>query len=240
MKMPSWKNVPIRPGKRIKSFIIGFRPSKYSSIIFVIFFIGGFLFAFMDPAKAQSTFDGGFLLNQLTAQFIPPNEISFQYFMDQFVFFLGKVSWGIFSNNLVVSLECIFSGFLIIPVILINLFGFLGSVFYFLITKFGAFKGFIFLFGSFHLVFEVGAAILVIDAFITFYGTLIDSLRQRSLKRFKHRIWNEFIPLVLRIIILLAIAAILEVFWSTWWVYILTHPYISWIDFYTSVYSCVF
>jgi hypothetical protein len=126
--MPSWKNVPIRPGKRIKSFIIGFRPSKYSSIIFVIFFIGGFLFAFMDPAKAQSTFDGGFLLNHLTAQFIPPNEISFQYFMDQFVFFLGKVSWGIFQQS-VVSLIASFQ-ILNIPVILINCLDF-WSGFYF-------------------------------------------------------------------------------------------------------------
>ena len=39
------------------------------------------------------------------------------------------------------------------------------------------------------------------------------------------------------IVIILAIAAILEVFWSSWWVYILTIHYVSWYDFYFGVYS---
>ncbi len=230
----------IKSGKRIKSFFAGFIPSKYSFILFVIFFVGGVLFAFLDPIKAYSTFNGGFLLNDLTAQIIPPFEISFQYLMNQFVYFLGKTSWGIFFNNLMVSLECIFSGFLIIPIILLDLFGFLGSTLYLIILKLGVINGIILFLGSFHLIFEVWAAILVIDAFVSFYGTIINSVRQKSRKIFTTGIRNNFIPLLFRIIILLGVAAILEVFWSTWWVYILTHPYISWVDFYTGVYSCVF
>lgn len=238
--MPSWMNVSMNNGKRLKSFLMGFAPSKYSSFIFMLFFLGGFLYAFLDPVRAQSTFYGGFFLNELTAQIFPPSEFSFQYLLNQFVFFLGKTSWGIFFNNLMVSLECIFSGFLIIPIILIDLFGFLGSVFYLLIMKWGIVKG-VFLFaGSFHLIFEVLAAILVIDAFISFYGTIINSVRKKSLKTFTGGVLNKFVPLMLRIIILLFIAALLEVFWSTWWVYILTHPYIPWIDFYIGVYSCVY
>jgi hypothetical protein len=240
MRKPSWKNKPVISGKWVKPFLKGFKPSKYSSILFIIFFIGGFLFAFLDPAKAQATFYGGFLLNDLTAQIIPPSEISIHYLLNQFVYFLGGTSWALFFNNVMVSLECIFSGFLIIPIILINLFGFVGSVSYLLILKMGFTKGIILFLGSFHLIFECWAAILVIDAFISFYGTVINSMRQRSIKRLKNGIFADFIPLILRIIILLFVAAVLEVFWSTWWVYILTHPYISWIDFYVGVYSCVF
>jgi hypothetical protein len=240
MKAPSIRTASFKPEKRVKLFIRGFIPSKYSTILFVIFFIGGFLFAFLDPIKAQHTFNGGFLLNDLTAQIFPPSDISFQYLINQFVYFLGKTSWGIFFNNLMVSLECIFSGFLIIPIILLNLFGFLGSTLYLLILKLGIIKGTILFLGSFHITFEAWAAILVIDAFISFYSTIINSVRQRSLKRFTNGIWKNFIPGVIRIIILLFIAAFLEVFWSTWWVYMLTHPYISWVDFYTGVYSCVF
>lgn len=240
MKIPSWRRVLINLGKRVKSYITGFMPSKYSSSLFLIFFISGFLFTFLDPVKAQSTFSGGFLVNNLTAQIVPPNDISFHYLLNQFVFFLGKISMGIFFNNLMVSLMCIFSGFLIIPIILINLFVFLGSVFCLVMFKYGVFKGIILFGGSFHLIFELWAALLVIDAFINFYSTIINSAKQKSMRRFTNGIRDNFIPLILRVVVLLFIAAILEVFWSTWWVYILTHPYISWLGFYTGLYSCMF
>jgi hypothetical protein len=240
MKKPSWNTKAIKNRIKLILFFKGFKPSKYSLILFFSFFIGGFLFAVLDPSKAQSTFYGGFFLNDLTAQITPPSTISLQYLVNQFVFFLGGTSWGIFFNNMMVSLECIFTGFLIIPIILINLFSFLGSVSYLLILKMGIIRGSALFLGSFHLIFECWAAILVIDAFVSFYSTLINSLRYRSTKRFINGILNDFFPHIIWIIILLIIAAFLEIFWSTWWVYILTQSYISWIDFYGGVYSCVF
>lgn len=240
MQKPSWNTQSIKNKIKVNLFFERVKPSKYSLILFFSFFIGGFLFALIDPSKAQSTFHGGFFLNNLTAQIIPPSEISFRYLVNQFIFFLGGTSWSLFFNNLMVSLECIFTGFLIIPIILINLFSFLGSVSYLLILKLGFIKGSVLFLGSFHLIFECWAAIFVIDTFINFYSTLINFWRYRSTKRFINGIFKEFFPRILWIIILLLIAAFLEIFWSTWWVYILTHPYISWIDFYVGVYSCVF
>jgi len=93
------------------------------------------------------------------------------------------------------------------------------------------------LLGSFHLYFEILSAFLAIEAFIKFYGSFINAIRTRNPSEFKEKIRSEFIPLILRIIVLLAIAALLEVFWSTWWVYIITNHYVSWHDFHVGVYS---
>lgn len=225
--------------RRFKQFFRGFLPSKYSLALFIGFFIGGVLFAALDPGEAQATFYGGFLLYDLEAQFATPATLTLDYLVNQLLCFLGVTSWNIFFNNLVVSMVCLFSGFMIIPIILVNLFGFLGSVSYLLVLNFGIFKASIRLLGSFHLIFELLAAMLVIDAFFSFYGTIISSIRQKSISRFKEGTLNEFLPMILRIVLLLILAALLEVFWSTWWIYVLNHPYISWTDFYTGVYSCV-
>jgi hypothetical protein len=83
------------------------------------------------------------------------------------------------------------------------------------------------------------AGALIIEAFLSFYGSILNSLRNRSATPFKLGLKNKFIPLLLRIIFLLAVGAILEVFWSTWWVYILTDHYVSWYDFYFGVYSAI-
>ena len=62
-------------------------------------------------------------------------------------------------------------------------------------------------------------------------------MKLKNLELFKNSIKNDFLPLLLIIIIILAISSLLEVFWSTWWVYIMTDHYISWYDFYFGAYS---
>ena len=103
--------------------------------------------------------------------------------------------------------------------------------------KYGFFKAILIFLGSFHLLLEILAALLSIDAFLKFYGSFANAVLKHDTAAFKKSIKNEFLPLILKIIIVLAIAAVLEVFWSTWWVYILTNHYVSWYDFYFGVRS---
>ncbi|HMK54161.1 MAG TPA: stage II sporulation protein M [Methanobacteriaceae archaeon] len=222
-----------------KRFIKGFIPSKYALTLFSIFFSMGFLLAFHDPVMVGSNINGGFLLGDIQAQFDPPQTSSLSYLVNQFIFFLGVPAAKIFLSNVFFAVICIFSGILIVPIILLDFFSYMGSITYLLILKVGLLKAFLILLGSFHLYLEFLATILVIDASLKFYGSIFHSIRQRSFAVFKKEISNKFIPLFLRIILLLALAAFLEVFWSTWWVYIMTHTYISWADFYVGVYSCL-
>lgn len=199
----------------------------------------GFLFAYFEPVKAQSIFNGGFFFGNIEAKIQLPKTITFSYLINQFIYYLGAVSFNIFVNNLFITLLCIFTGIAIVPVILIGLFAFSGSITYLLIAKVGFYKTLLILLGSFHLYFEILAAFLAIKAFIKFYGSFVNAIRIRNPSEFKEKMRNEFIPLIFRIILLLAIAALFEVLWSTWWVYIITDHYVSWYDFYMGVYSCL-
>lgn len=214
-----------------------FLPSKYSFIIFALFYVSGLLFAALKPEYAASYFYYGFFMGVLEVKIQLPDIFSFNYFLNQFVYYLGRVSFGIFLNNVTLAILCVFTGIAIIPVLLINLFVFSGSLTGMLVLKFGILKSVLILLGSFHLQLEILAALLSIDAFLKFYGSFASSFLRRDLASFKMSIKNEFLPLLLKILILLAVAALLEVFWSTWWVYILTNHYVSWHDFYFGAYS---
>jgi hypothetical protein len=117
---------------------------------------------------------------------------------------------------------------LIIPEILVGLFTTFGSITGLVVLKLGVFKAFLIIFGSFHLYFEFFAVLLVLDAFLKFYGSIYGSIKKRSLKLLKKELISGFLPILFKIIVLLAIGAIIEVFWSTWWVYINTVHYVSW------------
>ncbi|MEN6573078.1 hypothetical protein [Methanobacterium aggregans] len=216
----------------------GFLPSKIIFTIFVILYVSGFIFAYFKPFLARSFFNGGFFLGYMDVKFIFPHTVAFNYIFNQFVLFLGGVSAHLFLNNLGVSLACVFTGIPIVSVIFLKLFTSMGAVNYLLMVKVGIIKAFLILGGSFHLYFEFLAAMLSVDAFLKFYRSFFHFLMQRNFKEFKEDILTDFLPLILRIIILLAIAAILDVFWSTWWVYILTQHYVPWINFYMGFYSC--
>ncbi len=166
-----------------------------------------------------------------------PDIISLNYLQNHFIYYLGQYSFDIFLNNIKLMILCIFTGIAIIPVLLIDLFAFSGSLTGMLVMKFGIFKAVLILLGSFHLPLEILAALLSIDAFLKFYTSFVSAVSKHDTAAFKMGIKNEFLPLILKIIVILAVAAILEVFWSTWWVYIITNHYISWYDFYFGVRS---
>jgi hypothetical protein len=225
--------------KSFRNLIYGFLPSKYVFLTGIIFYLLGFVFAVLNPYYAYSVFNGGFFMGSMEVKLAVPESTSIQYLINQFVNYLGAVSFHIFLNNLLVSFICIFTGIAIIPSILIGLFSSMGAVTFLLVMKVGVIKAVLMLLGSFHLYLEFLAALLSIDAFLKFYGSFIRALRMKSPQKFKNEVIKNFIPLILKIIVLLAFAAVLEVFWSTWWVYILNHPYVSWYDFYFGVYSAL-
>lgn len=223
----------------LRRFIKGFTPSKYPLALFIIFFSMGFLWAFTDPNMFWSNINGGFILRDIKAQISAPQSCSLTYLTHQFIFFLGEPAARIFLNNLLFAVICIFSGVLVVPIVLLDFFSYMGSVTYLVVFKVGILKAVLILFGFFHFYLELLAAILVIDASLKIYASIFHSIRSRSFYIFKKEISDNFIPIFLRIIFLLALVAVLEVFWSTWWIYIMTHLYVSWTDFYVGVYSCL-
>ena len=214
-------------------------PSKYSFLIFIFFYVSGMVFVFLMPQYAASSFYYGFFLGNMDVNIQLPDIISLNYLSNHFIYYLGQYSFDIFLNNVILNVLCVFTGIALIPIILRGLFAFSGSLTGMLVMKFGIFKAFLILLGSFHLPLEILAALLSIDAFLKFYGSFVNAVLKHDTAAFKMSIRNEFLPLILKIIVILAIASVLEVFWSTWWVYIITNHYISWHDFYFGVRSVV-
>lgn len=223
--------------KRIIKCLRHFAPSKYSFLIFTLFYVSGLVFAILKPQYAVSSFYYGFFLGNMEVNIQLPDIISLNYLQNHFIYYLGQYSFSIFLNNIKLMILCIFTGIAIVPVMLTGLFAFSGSLTGVLVMKFGIFKAVLILLGSFHLPLEILAALLSIDAFLKFYGSFVSFVLKHDTAAFKMSIKNEFLPLILKIIVILAAAAILEVFWSTWWVYIIINHYISWYDFYFGVRS---
>jgi hypothetical protein len=243
---------------RIKRSLLSTIPSLKVLLLGAFFFFLGFFWTAQDPHGAVLVFSFGFLTGNMAVNFVPVAAWSWEYFRVQFIDFLARVVGNIFMWNMQVILICIFTGIAIIPSILLGLLSFSGSLLSILLISLGL-KGFVMYLGLFHLHLEILAALLTIDAFISFYRAIWISLRNvsfqpfkdafisfylsigallrsQSFQLFKDAFKNEFFPLFLRITLILALAAVLEVFWSTWWVYVFTHPYISWGDFYTQLY----
>ena len=214
-------------------------PSKYSFLIFALFYVSGLIFVILKPQYAAFSFYYGFFLGVMEVKIQFPDIFSLNYLLNQFIYYLGRISFGIFLNNVTLMALCIFTGIAIVPVMLTGLFAFSGSLTGMLVMKFGIFKAVLILLGSFHLPLEILAALLSIDAFLKFYGSLANAVLKHDFTAFKKDVRYEFLPLILSIVIILAVAAILEVFWSTWWVYIITNHYILWHDFYFGVRSVV-
>jgi hypothetical protein len=222
--------------KALKNFLTSIIPSKEIFIICILFYILGIIFAFMNPDQAHLNFPGGLFLENIEAQIQSPSIITLDHVVNQFFCYLGAVSFNIFLNNTFLMIICVLSGIAIFPVILIGLFMKMGTTTFFIVEKLG-FRGILVLLGSLHVYFEFLAALLAIEGFFKFYVPLFKTLKDKDINKFKNSFSNDFLPLLLRIFLLLAAAALLEVFWSTWWVYILTNHYISWHDFYFGAYS---
>lgn len=219
-----------------KKFLRGFIPSKEILVVCSLFYILGIVFAFMNPGEAMATFPGGLFLGNIEVKIQPSGPITLDYILNQFIFYLGHVSLNIFLNNLFLIFLCVISGIAIFPLILVGLFMKIGVITFFIIEKLG-FNGILVLLGSFHIYFEFLAAMLAIDGFFKLYIPLLKTIKDKDFNIFKNSFIKEFLPQLIRIVLLLAFASILEVFWSTWWVYILTDHYISWYDFYFGAYS---
>lgn len=225
-----------KPGLILKKFIKYILPSKKVILLATFFYFFGIFIALDNHDLNNLPFAFGFLTGNLSVQFCS-NPITLDYLKLQFIDYLGKVTQNIFLSNMQIALLCIFSGIFIIPAILVGLISFSGDLLYTLGINFGL-KGIIMYSGLLHLHLEIWAALLSIDAFIVFYWSIIKSFRDFSYNPFVDDFKNKFLPLIVLITILFVLAAFFEVFWSTWWVYIFTHPYISWSDFYFYVNSC--
>ncbi len=88
--------------------------------------------------------------------------ITLDYVTNQFIYYLGAVSFSIFLNNSLLMILCVFSGVAIAPVILIGLFMKMGALTFFAVEKLGT-TGILVIFGSLHLYFEFLAALLAIE-----------------------------------------------------------------------------
>jgi hypothetical protein len=152
--------------KSIKKILTGFIPSKWILIVCFLFYILGIVFAFMNPGQAHITFPGGMYLENIDVQIQLPLSITVNYVLNQFIYYLGAVSFNIFLNNLFLMFLCVFSGIAIFPVILIGLFMKMGAVTFFLVEKLGLNNGILVLLGSFHIYFEFLAALLAIESFL--------------------------------------------------------------------------
>ncbi len=209
------------------------KPSNNVLLITVIFYLGGFLASFF-----IKPFDFGFLTGDFVVYF-EHHPLTWGCLKLQFIDYLGCVIANIFLSNIQLTLLCIFLGFPIFYVILIGLLSFSGALMHTLIDSFG-FKGLVIYLGLIHLHLEILGALLSIDAFIIFYRSLFNFIRGDPIQFFIKETRNKFIPLLLCIILIFLIAAILEVFWSTWWVYVWTHEYIPWHKFYLEIYNVKF
>lgn len=214
----------------ILRFFKSLKPSNPILIIALLFYIGGFVSYFF-----IKTFNFGFLTGDFVVYF-KPHPITWDYVRIQFINYLGGVAFNIFISNVLILFFCIFLGFPIISAVFLNLIGFSGVLLNVLISRFGL-KGLIIYLGLLHLHLEILGALLSVNAFLTFYTSLYRSMKAHSASIFIKELKRKFLPLLFRILIIFLFAAFMEVFWSTWWVYIWTHKYIPWHQFYFEVYN---
>ncbi|BDH78633.1 MAG TPA: hypothetical protein GXX31_01140 [Methanothermobacter sp.] len=217
----------------ILRFLKSFKPSNPLILVALLFYIGGFISSFFMKA-----FNFGFLTGDFIVYF-KPHPMTWDYLRVQFIDQLGGAAFNIFISNVMVVFSCIFLGFPIVNTVLVNLIGFSGALLNALISRFGL-KGLIIYLGLFHLHFEILGALLSIDAFLAFYASIYHSLKAGSARIFTREVKSGFLPLLLKILIIFLFAAFMEVFWSTWWVYVWTHKYIPWQQFYFEVYNVKF
>lgn len=217
----------------ILGFLKSLKPSNPIILAGLLFYIGGFISYFF-----IKTFNFGFLTGDFIVYF-KSHPLTWDYIRIQFIDYLAGVAFNIFISNVLIVFSCILLGFPIVNAVFVNLIGFSGALLNALISRFGV-EGLIIYLGLFHLHFEILGALLSIDAFLTFYTSLYRSLKTGSAKIFTKELKSRFLPLLLRILIIFLFAAFMEVFWSTWWVYIWTHKYIPWQQFYFEVYNVKF
>ena len=101
--------------KKVVECLKHFAPSRYSFLVFIFFYMSGLVFAILKPQYAASTFYYGFFLGIMEVKIQLPNIISLNYLLNQFFYYLGRVSSTIFLNNITLTFLCVFTGVAIIP-----------------------------------------------------------------------------------------------------------------------------
>ncbi len=171
----------------------------------------------------------GFLTGDMTVCFS-----HYPGFRAQFIDYLGGVALGIFISNIKQALLFIFTLTTAVPVL--NLFVLAGGLLHALISRMGLY-GILVYAGTLHIHLEVVGCLLSLEAAAVFFYSLMKSVYTGSAEPFKRAFRERLVILLPVILLVFAAAAILEVFWSTWWVYTLTQQQVSWSYFHGHVCS---
>jgi len=171
----------------------------------------------------------GFLTGDLVVHFS-----TFPGLREQFIDYLLATAFWIFISNITQVTVFIFSLATFYPVL--KIFVLAGALLHNLLVGWGV-RGLLIYAGTLHLHLEVTGCLLSLQAALVFVRSLLGTIQHRSRGPLVTALRENLAYLIPLIILLFAIAAILEVFWSTWWVYNLTHGPVSWRYFYTHVFS---
>ncbi|MBE2899997.1 hypothetical protein DNK57_04090 [Methanothermobacter thermautotrophicus] len=169
----------------------------------------------------------GFLTGDMVVHFS-----TFPGFREQFIDYLSATALWVFISNITQVTVFIFTLATVYPVL--KIFILAGALLHNLLEGWGV-RGLMIYAGTLHLHLEVTGCLLSLQAALVFVRSVLGAIQQRSPGPIVTALRENLAFLIPLIILLFAIAAILEVFWSTWWVYNLTHGPVSWTYFYTHV-----
>lgn len=201
----------------------GMIPGPPILMVATLLYISGFLLdAFGMPPPY------GFLNGNMVVHFS-----SFPGFREQCIDYLGATAFWIFISNITQVLVFIFT--LATTIQVLKLIVLSGALLHNLVSTWG-FRGFLIYAGTVHLHLEVMGCLFSLQAARIFIGSVLKSISRCSVEPLRN-IKERLLFLVVLVTVIFAMAAIIEVFWSTWWVYIFTERQVSWTYFHSHVAS---
>lgn len=201
----------------------GMIPGPAILMVAMLLYISGF---FLDASGMPPPY--GFLNGNMVVHFS-----SFPGFREQFIDYLGATAFWIFISNITQVLVFIFTLATTIQVLKVIVLS--GALLHNLIYRWG-FRGFLIYGGTVHLHLEVMGCLFSLQAARIFIGSVLKSISRCSVEPLRN-IKERLLFLVVLVTVIFAMAAIIEVFWSTWWVYIFTERPVSWTYFHSHVAS---
>ncbi|MGB9837303.1 hypothetical protein [Methanothermobacter sp.] len=202
----------------------GIIPGPAILMVAMILYISGF---FLDASGMPPAY--GFLKGNMVVHFS-----SFPGFREQFIDYLGATAFWIFISNLIQALVFIFT--LATTIQVLRIFVLSGALLHNLVSMWG-FRGFLMYAGTLHLHLEVMGCLFSLQAARVFIGSIMESISRGSAEPLLGEIKERLLFLIVLIAVIFATAAIVEVFWSTWWVYVFTERQVSWTYFHSHVAS---
>ncbi|MDI9617832.1 hypothetical protein [Methanothermobacter sp.] len=200
----------------------GMIPGPAILMVAMLLYISGFL---LDASGMPPPY--GFLNGNMVVHFS-----SFPGFREQFIDYLGATAFWIFISNITQVLVFIFTLATTIQVLKVIILS--GALLHNLISMWG-FRGFLIYAGTVHLHLEVMGCLFSLQAARVFIGSVLESISRGSAEPMMSAIKERLLFLIVLVAIIFAMAAIIEVFWSTWWVYIFTERRVSWTYFHSHV-----